>query len=87
MQPRLLINHRRPPPPGGFAALDTKLALLCDGGGQLEAGELLLALRQCGVGGVSEGDVCALVAEYAGSAPGRVAARVLLAALQQRAAA
>jgi len=70
---------------GLLAALDQKLCVLCDQHGDLDAGELLLVLRQCGVR-ASEEDVCALVAEFAGAAPGRVAGRVFVATLQQRAA-
>ncbi|GBF97968.1 hypothetical protein Rsub_10641 [Raphidocelis subcapitata] len=74
--------------PDGAAVLDAKLLRLGDRRGDVEAGDLQLALRQCGAGGEADEEaVCHLLAEYAGAAPGRVAGRVLAAAIRQHAAA
>lgn len=75
---------RAPVRAGGVAALDTALSRLCDFRGDMDAGDLLLSLLQHGVRTDDE-EVCMLLAEYPGAGPGRVAARVVAAALRQAA--
>ncbi|KAI8466385.1 MAG: flagellar associated protein [Monoraphidium minutum] len=71
--------------PGGVSALDRRLVPLCGPAGDLDAADLLLALRMGGAAAVGEGDMCTLLGEYRGTGPGRVAGRLVAAALAQAA--
>jgi hypothetical protein len=57
--------------------------MLCDKRGDIDAGELLIALRNAGAATTSEADACAILAEYPGSSPGRAAGRLVAAAVRQ----